>query len=139
MKNTTYQTNQKNLIIELFLNNQDKQFTVSDIVRELNSTEKKIGIATIYRQLETLEESGKIRKFSDEAGKKSCWQFANGSKECSTHYHLKCEKCGKIEHLACDFVSEIDNHILKEHGFNMDRAKTVFYGLCANCSKNKLF
>ena len=136
MKNLSYNTNQKEMLIEVFLKNQDRQFSVSDIMGELNSSGKKIGLATIYRQLESLEQSGKIRKFTDENGKKACWQFFNGSENCQHHYHLKCEKCGKIVHLDCEFVSEIDRHILKDHGFSMDKSKTVFYGICSNCSEN---
>ena len=45
----------------------------------------------------------------------------------------KCEKCGKLIHLHCDELEEIQTHILKEHRFKMDPMRTVFYGLCENC------
>lgn len=133
MNITSYHTDQKEMIIRFFEQNNDRQITVSDIKNELLNSNQKIGLATIYRQLEALEKIGLIKKFADESGKKSCWQYVNGNVNCSFHYHLKCEKCGKIIHLDCKFVSEIDSHILKEHKFNMDRSKTIFYGICENC------
>lgn len=134
MKPISYKTNQKETILSLFAQNKDRQFSVQNIVEQLNSKGKKVALATIYRQLDSLEKNGTIRKFPEEDGKKACWQFAGGSEKCAEHYHLKCEKCGKIVHLDCDFVSQIDEHILSEHGFFMDRAKTVFYGTCEKCS-----
>ena len=133
MNNISYHTDQKNMIFRYFERNNDRQISASEIKEELDAANQKIGLATIYRHLDSLEKQGVIRKFADESGKKSCWQYAGGNENCSGHYHLKCEKCGKIIHLDCGFVSDIDAHILTEHQFTMDRTKTVFYGTCAAC------
>lgn len=135
MNNISYHTDQKNMIFRYFERNNDRQISASEIKEELAVANQKIGLATIYRHLDSLEKQGVIRKFADESGKKSCWQYAGGNENCSSHYHLKCEKCGKIIHLDCGFVSDIDAHILTEHQFTMDRTKTVFYGTCAGCSQ----
>lgn len=135
MNGISYNTDQKNTILRYFEQNNDRQLSAAEIKRELSAADKKIALATIYRHLESFEKQGIIRKFADENGKKSCWQFAGGSETCNAHYHLKCERCGKIIHLDCTFVIDIDAHILKEHGFFMNRAKTVFYGQCAECKK----
>ncbi len=131
----SYKTNQKQILTDFLHKNPDREFTVSAIAAALECEDKKIGVATIYRHLNRLESQGKVRNFTDEKTKKSCWQYVNGSADCVRHYHIKCEECGKIVHLDCDFFSKIDAHILEDHGFCIDRSRTVFYGTCRNCSQ----
>lgn len=49
---------------------------------------------------------------------------------CEEHLHLQCVKCGKIIHLECEFMDEISEHILKDHGLNCS-AKIQFCMECA--------
>ena len=63
---------------------------------------KGIGLATIYRFLNTLEADGEIHSFSCDNKK----IYSHGSK---SHAHFKCEKCGSIKHLKIrnvDFLKE---------------------------------
>ena len=64
----------------------------------------------------------------------SCYQYIEGE-HCEEHYHLKCEKCEKIIHLECEEIEEIQNHILKEHNFQLDKNKTILYGICKSCQE----
>ena len=89
-----------------------------------------IGLSTVYRHLERLVGENKVRKFISSAGESACFQEQN--KKCE-HFHLKCTVCGKLEHLSCKTLEEISAHVLSEHGFSIDPAKTVFYGKCREC------
>ncbi|MBQ1555500.1 MAG: transcriptional repressor, partial [Clostridia bacterium] len=53
---------------------------------------------------------------------------------CDRHFHLKCTACGRIIHLDCGFMSEFEKHIGEHHGFRVDNARTVIYGLCEACA-----
>ncbi len=130
-----YNTEQKNLIIKCFETNKDSQLGASDVLGFLAQNNTKIGIATIYRNLESLEKEGKIKKFIDVGGRQACWQYNSG--HCGQHYHLKCFDCGKVIHLECGLVENLENHIGKEHGFAMDREKTIFYGRCNLCASKE--
>lgn len=134
MNKDNYKTEQRHIILECFEKNKNRQLSASDIAKNEEVAKSGIGLATIYRSLEFLESQNKIKRFSDENGRKSFWQWTNGNEKCDSHYHLKCEKCGKIVHLDCGLVHELDEHMLSEHQFRMDRSKTVFYGLCENCA-----
>ena len=46
----------------------------------------------------------------------------------------KCEKCGALIHLHCHELEAIERHIFAQHGFKLDSMKTVFYGVCEQCS-----
>ena len=48
-------------------------------------------------------------------------------------FHCKCEKCGKLIHLHCDEIEEMQMHLFSEHRFKMNPMRTVFYGLCEQC------
>lgn len=133
MHSGSYHTDQKEMILKFFQKNKDISVSASDIINSLAVDGKKIGLATIYRHLDNLEANGIIRKFVSETENKASWQYTGGSEECHSHYHLKCEGCGKIIHLECGFMADFDYHIHKDHNFTMNRAKTVFYGLCENC------
>ena len=51
------------------------------------------------------------------------------------HFHLICEKCGKLIHLDCHEAEHLLVHIKDEHGFAIDVSKVNFYGLCDDCQK----
>lgn len=130
---TTYHTEQRDAVLACFDRNMGTQLTAGDIAADLLTHGSRIGNATIYRTLDYLEKEGRIRKFIDENGRQACWQLTVGEDHCNDHYHLKCRKCGHITHLECELASELDSHIRMEHHFAIDRAATIFYGLCEAC------
>ena len=90
-----------------------------------------IGLATVYRNLNRLSESGIIRRIS-----------VNNSPDrfdgdLTPHYHLCCDECGRFD----DFFDDRGHDALKEFvenesGFSLSRQETVFYGLCPDCKTN---
>ena len=55
MNNISYHTDQKNMIFRYFERNNDRQISASEIKEELAAANQKIGLATIYRHLDSLE------------------------------------------------------------------------------------
>lgn len=128
MSDNTYKTRQRDEIVEFFNSHRGKCYSAKELIK---SGEVSSGEATIYRTLSKLANQGVLKKFTD--GEAACYQL-NESEECSRHFHLKCEKCGKLIHMDCDFMSEMKNHIEQSHNFYVDIGKTVIYGLCADCN-----
>lgn len=122
-----YNTEKKKLLIDLFENNQNKNFQATELVEDLK---KEMNKATIYRQLQKLEESKIIRKVYNEATKSYEYQYANN---CSNHLHLKCIKCGSLIHLNCSEADLFINHILNTHGFSINQFSSSINGLCKEC------
>ena len=48
---------------------------------------------------------------------------------------MKCEKCGRLVHLECGLIRDLQAHVREEHDFELDMAQTVFYGLCGECRR----
>ena len=132
MDRNNYNTKQRDEIVEFFSRHRGKCFSAKDIIR---SGEIKSGEATVYRTLSKLAENGVLKRFTDGASG-ACYQLAESS-DCDKHFHLKCEKCGKLIHVDCGFMAEIKQHIEASHDFYVDLGKTVFYGLCGNCFKGE--
>lgn len=129
-----YATKQRALILE-FLKENTAHVTATDILNHLQKQGVKIGVATVYRTLEKFVSDGILRKMVVDERSGACYQYiANDS--CSAHFHLKCLSCGALIHLSCEFLTEMENHILNDHGFRVSSGKTVIYGTCKSCSEN---
>ncbi len=122
---TPYNTKQKSVILE-FLKENTRHYTARELCDILKD---KASAATVYRQLESLVESGFVRKFI--TGDSACYQYGE---ECEgSHFHLKCTKCDTLYHVDCSFLSELSTHIKSHHNFTVDNCRTVMYGICENC------
>lgn len=126
-----YKTRQSELILEYIKQNANRHLTAEEISDGLKS---KVGKTTVYRNLERLCEQGVVRKYILTDGSSACYQYIDCA-QLSRHFHLKCLKCGRLLHLECEHLKEIDEHIKTEHGFVVDPTRTVFYGTCMECVK----
>ncbi len=90
----------------------------------------KTGIATVYRTLALLEESGVVTSLSFGAqGKK----YELGAKE--HHDHLICTECGKITEFVDEEIEKRQHFITKELGFKMEDHSMQIYGICSQCQR----
>ena len=133
-KDSGYNTVQKEKLIDYLINNKDKHTSAQEIDNYLRSVGSPVGLATIYRQLDRLVETGTVRKFVIDGKTSACYQYIENEKECHEHFHLKCRSCGKLIHLSCNRLMDINSHIAQHHGFIIDPSQTVFYGSCADCA-----
>ena len=125
----SYNTKQKDLILNI-IKNQKKAFTVKDIYNELNS---EVGLTTIYRFIDKLVECNRLNKYIA----KDNITYYEYLKECdkTNHFYLKCELCGNLDHVDCDCISELFNHIFNEHSFKPNKERVIINGLCQKCIK----
>jgi Fur family ferric uptake transcriptional regulator len=128
-----YHTRQGQSILDYMKSLEGDHVTVNQVVRHFEDAEEAVGQTTVYRHLEKLAAGGLIRKYTLYDGKSACYQYVNEEKYCREHFHLKCENCGALIHVECDFLDEISQHLLHSHHFQINMLKTVFYGTCKKC------
>ena len=131
-----YQTKQKAQVLQYLEAHSSEHITAAELLIALNTEGAPIGSATVYRQLEKLEAEGLVRRYALDDRGSACWQFAGAEAKagtCRNHFHLKCTVCGTLFHLNCDHLHGIADHVAEEHGFVIDPARTVFYGICESC------
>ncbi len=87
----------------------------------------RISLGTVYRNLETLAESGEIQKL--ECGG-SVKRF-DGNPE--NHYHIRCVKCQKIVDAPMEVYENLENNIKNKTDFKIFGHRVEFLGLCAEC------
>jgi len=131
-----YQTNVRNTIDECFDINYERTINFNDINNYLLERGIKVNKTTIYRYLDKLLKTEKIKRYLDEDGKQSGYILVLSDHCMNSHIHLKCVKCNKIIHLNCKFNNEMLDYISKEYKFEVDCKQTIVYGICDECKNN---
>lgn len=120
-------TRQRKAVYEA-LSQLDKPVTVSDILRFIESKQKSIDTASVYRILAALRAAGLVKEVEFGEGKK---RFELISED-NHHHHLVCEKCGTVEDICLD-EKMIFRHVRTDTGFQITRHALEFFGLCRLC------
>ena len=133
MEQKSYNTRQRSQVLDCLVSNKTKHMTADDISVWLKENGIVVGKTTVYRTLEKLVSEGKARKYISEEGKSACFQYVDQQGHCEEHFHLKCMGCGKLIHVQCDYLAELERHVFEHHMFEVDNTKTVLYGVCGEC------
>lgn len=103
--------------------------TADEIYEEIVKTHPNISKATVYRNLQRLSMMGEIRK----------WEIPGGADRYDhlsyDHYHIKCQKCGKIYDVDMDYIPDLVKLIKDQHGFDFTGHMIMFEGICPECKK----
>ena len=133
MRKKTYVTVQKDTVLNYLKENPGRHVNARDVYDELKKQEEKIGLTTVYRHLEKLVQEGQVIRSVIDENTPACYGYTGC--EDSHCYHFKCIRCGRIEHIHCDEITILENHLNSEHNFTIMPRMTVFYGLCEECRK----
>lgn len=125
-----YNTRQKEILIDALYTWGRKGISIKDLHQRIVENGLEIGQSTTYRRVSLLEEEGLVRSFMADGVK--MYEIVDQEK-CHDHLHLVCESCHKTIHLGCNFMEDFNEHVLKEHGFKIDKPSTVIYGRCKDC------
>ncbi len=136
-RSSGYKTRQRDLILNILEDFGNNHFTVEEITEILSEKSTSVGKTTVYRYLEKLAQEGVVKKYTVDGERSVCYQYLHSHKTCSNHYHLKCEKCGKLIHMECDTIDKLAEHVFEHHNFRLNGTKCVFYGICENCHKGE--
>lgn len=122
-------TKQRELVVKILYEN-DGHFTPEDLYNLIKSNHPdiNIGIATIYRTLALLEESGIVNSISfGSKGKK----YEMGLKE--HHDHLICIECNRLIEFQDGIIERRQEEIAKKFNFKMTDHTMNITGICEAC------
>ncbi|PJZ70628.1 transcriptional repressor [Leptospira perolatii] len=123
-KTTSRNTKQKGEILRVI---QDAKgpLSVKEIHEISKQSIKNIGIATVYRSVNQLLESGRIHEIQL-PGESSRFETSH----LDHHHHFHCRNCDKVYDIeVCPFPIE---NLPK--GFQVESHEIILYGLCSECS-----
>ena len=121
-------TKQRRAVLESFLAIED-HISAEDLYKIVSEKEPKIGLATVYRTLSLLTQSGLAEELD----------FGDGQKryehkyEHSHHDHMICTQCGKIIEFQNPMIEKLQEDVAHEHRFKMTTHKLDLFGLCIDC------
>ena len=115
-----YKTKQREKLLQYIERIPGTHFSAGDLCDHLKAEGAAIGV---------------LQKYVIDGNTPACFEYVGEHKRAETDpgFHCKCEKCGKLIHLHCEELSQIQDHLRKEHDFQMNPMRTVFYGLCSDC------
>ena len=87
-----------------------------------------LGLVTVYRTLEKLEELSLIQRVHQPDGCNAYLPHADG------HQHLIiCQQCGKAEYFEGDDMNAFFERVAGEHGFTVSEHWLQLFGTCSDC------
>lgn len=107
--------------------------TAQDIHDVLRHRGHSVGLATVYRNLQSMVESGEVDMVRTPDGQAS--YRACGRAHRHHHHHLICTQCGRTVELELDGVEALIDSLAEKHGFTQVDHSLELHGLCASCSK----
>lgn len=134
MEKADYKTKQKDAILAYIKSLEGNHTTVNAISDVLKEHNQHVGTTTIYRYLAKLVEEGSVKKYILDGVSGACFEYVDSKNACNSHHHFKCEECGKLIHFECTALTDLQNHLAKEHQLDLNCKKNILYGRCRECS-----
>ncbi len=129
----TYNTHQKEMLLEFLKSRPEKQFSVEELTAEMEKiSDSAPGKSTVYRLIGQLVDKGTVKRFVKGNSRQFLYQIA-GSEECHHHLHLKCTECGKLLHMGHELSEQLIKNILGESEFAVAPDSTTLFGFCKDC------
>ncbi len=105
-----------------------RALTPLEVFDQARAAHPDLGLVTVYRTLEKLEELHLIQRVHQPAG---CHAFVAASQG---HQHLLlCQKCGRVVFFDGDNLEYLFNAIAEKTGYVIKEHWLQLFGLCANC------
>ena len=91
----------------------------------------KVGLATVYRTLQRLADSGDVDMLRTEDGEAIYRRCSD-----SHHHHLVCRGCGRTVEVEGPTVERWTRAIAAEHGFTEVSHTLEIFGTCPDCARD---
>lgn len=120
------------------LANTNEHLSAEDIYMAVHPQYPAIGLTTIYRTLELLEQTGIVSKFDFGHGRAK-YELSEEYGNKKHHHHLICKRCGKIVDYSdfldaeLEYIKITEQGLKKKYNFDIKDHLIHFYGICPEC------
>ncbi|MHB9036918.1 MAG: Fur family transcriptional regulator [Armatimonadota bacterium] len=101
--------------------------TADEVYEMARRVMPKISLGTVYRNLESMSESGIVRKIHVSGTQK---RFDGNP---HPHYHIRCRACGKVDDLSLELLGDIERAAGTETGYEVSSHSVEVVGICPHC------
>jgi Fur family ferric uptake transcriptional regulator len=120
-------TNQRRVILRQLAGTR-KYMTAKELYTRLAPLKPRIGLATVYRTLETLRHLGLVAT-AQAHGEMAYLYCGSGH-----HHHAVCTRCGRVDDVPCRSLPKFERLLSNALRFRLTEHQLEFYGVCARCS-----
>ncbi len=119
---------QRDRILEL-LNETDVHPTADWLYQKLKDEFPSLSMGTVYRNLTILQDQNLVQKlpFGSTHDRYEAKKIP--------HYHLVCEKCGRVQDFEMPQYAEINEQAQQASGFDITSHRIDFFGICEKCQQ----
>jgi Fur family transcriptional regulator, ferric uptake regulator len=117
-------------VVEL-LGRQNCCVSAQDIHDRLRKARRPVGIASVYRALETLAELRLVKRVDAGDG---IARYEPAASDGDHHHHLVCRDCGKVEAFSDSRLERAIDRVADGLGYAVEEHEVVLVGACADCS-----
>ncbi len=120
-------TKSRSHMIDLFVENPDRHFTIEELISELRKLGEK-NVATVYNNIATFVDSKIVYEFT--FNNKKHYELAQG-----IHAHFVCLNCGSVTNIEIPGLTCIALEIEKKTGNMVTSNNIEFFGCCNKCQE----
>ncbi len=124
----TRSTRQRAAIIEA-LRHASGFKTAQGLHLEMSGAGERVGLATVYRNLQALVDAGQVDVLQNEVGE-AIFRLCRATEH---HHHLVCRSCGRSEEVTAEEVESWAAQVARRHGFQDVTHTAEVFGLCEGC------
>lgn len=123
-------TSQRKSIIKTLLENDEQHLSVEDIFELVKEDYPELGLTTVYRTVDLLEELGFLIQLNLGDGRR---RFELKNQRIHQHHHLICLACGRVMECDEDLLDRLERNLARENRFEITDHSLKFYGYCCDC------
>jgi Fur family ferric uptake transcriptional regulator len=116
-------------VIEL-LERQECCLGAQEIHDELRAAGTPVGLASVYRVLDTLAQRGLLQRVDVGDG---ITRYEAARTDADHHHHLVCDGCGRVESFADDRLERVIRDVERRSGYAVAAHDVVLRGACTDC------
>jgi len=119
-------TSQRQVILEE-LKKVKSHPTANEIYDMVRKRLPRIGLGTVYRNLDLLAERGIINKLD------VCGEQKRFDGNISPHYHIRCNQCNRVEDIFIERDMELEKNAASYCNYKILDHHVQFSGICGKC------
>ena len=116
-------------VVEL-LGRQNCCLSAQEIFDRLRGARRPVGIASVYRTLDTLADLRLVKRIDAGDG---VARYEPSRPDGDHHHHLVCRDCGKVEAFSDPRLERAIDRVADGLGYAVEEHEVVLTGACSNC------
>ena len=126
-------TPQREATVRVLLEHEEDHLSAEDVYLLVKEKAPEIGLATVYRTLELLNELKVVDKINFGDGVSRYDLRQEGAAH--FHHHLVCIECGAVDEIQEDLLEEVEKVVERDWKFQVKDHRLTFHGVCWRCQE----